>query len=56
MDKRTTAFYIFQDLAFMPITIATLVVGDLMNRRQQKEQQEKARMLTSSFLPRWAQT
>lgn len=50
-DKRTTAFYIFQDLAFMPITIAiaTLVVGDLMNRRQQKEQQEKTRMLTSSF-------
>lgn len=50
-DKRTTAFYIFQDLAFMPITIAiaTLVVGDLMSRREQKEQREKTRMLTSSF-------
>lgn len=50
-DRRTTAFYIFQDLAFMPITIAiaTLVVGDLVNRREQKEQQEKTRMLTSSF-------
>ena len=50
-DERTTAFYILQDLAFMPVTIAiaTLVVGEIMNEQEKKDRLEKTRMLTSSF-------
>ena len=35
-DPRTTFFYILQDLAFMPITIAfaTLMVGEVLNWRE----------------------
>ncbi|MEE1115035.1 MAG: hypothetical protein UHN88_08175 [Eubacterium sp.] len=50
-DVRTTEFYIMQDLAFMPFTIAiaTIVVGELIGRREKKERTAKTRMLTSSF-------
>ncbi len=50
-DPQTTAFYIFQDMAFMPFTIAiaTIVVGEVMNDRERKERLEKTQMLTSSF-------
>ena len=35
-DERTTVFYLLQDLAFMPVTIAiaTLVVGELVDERE----------------------
>ena len=50
-DESTTAFYLLQDLAFMPVTIAiaTLVVGEIINEHEKKERLEKTRMLTSSF-------
>ena len=50
-EERTTAFYILQDLAFMPVTIAiaTLAVGEIINDREKKDRLEKTRMLTSSF-------
>ncbi len=50
-DPQTTAFYILQDMAFMPFTIAiaTIVVGEIMNQREKKERMEKTKMLTSSF-------
>ncbi len=50
-DERNTAFYIFQDMAFMPVTIAvaTLVVGELLGSKEKKERLEKTKMLTSSF-------
>lgn len=50
-DVRNTAFYILQDFAFMPVTIAvaTLVVGELIAAQEKKERQEKTRMLTSTF-------
>ncbi|MDO4648885.1 MAG: hypothetical protein Q4B26_09555 [Eubacteriales bacterium] len=50
-DPRNTAFYILQDLAFMPITIAlaTIVVGEVMNQREKEEQIQKTKMLCSTF-------
>ncbi len=50
-QPETTAFYIFQDLAFMPVTIAiaTLVVGELINEREHQNRLEKSKMLTSTF-------
>ncbi len=50
-DPHNTFFYILQDMAFMPFTIAiaTIVVGEVMNSREKKERVEKTRMLTSSF-------
>lgn len=50
-DPHTTFFYLMQDLAFMPITIAvvTLMVGEVMNRNEHRQQIAKTRMLTSSF-------
>lgn len=50
-DPRNTFFYIFQDLAFMPVSIAiaTLLIGDLVDRHETKERIEKTRMLTSTF-------
>lgn len=50
-DVRNTAFYILQDFAFMPVTIAiaTLVVGELIAAQEKKERQEKTCMLTSTF-------
>ncbi len=50
-DPETTAFYIFQDFAFMPVTIAiaTLMVGEVMDAQEKKSRIEKTRMLTSTF-------
>lgn len=50
-DPGTTAFYIFQDMAFMPITIAvaTLFVGYLIDQNSRAEKIEKSRILTCSF-------
>ncbi len=50
-QPETTAFYIFQDLAFMPVTIAiaTLVVGELINEREHQNRLEKSKMLQSTF-------
>ncbi|KIR01225.1 hypothetical protein P261_00039 [Lachnospiraceae bacterium TWA4] len=50
-DPNTTAFYILQDMAFMPFTIAiaTIVVGEVMNERDKRERLHKTRMLTSTF-------
>lgn len=50
-QPETTAFYIFQDLAFLPVTIAiaTLVVGYLMEEHDRQERINRTRMLTSSF-------
>lgn len=47
----TTEFYLLQDLAFMPITIAiaTIVVGQLMDKHEKEERLEKTKMLTSIF-------
>ncbi len=50
-DPSTTFFYIFQDLAFMPFTIAiaTIVVGEVMDRREKRDRIEKTRMLASNY-------
>lgn len=50
-DLRNTEFYILQDLAFIPISIAitTVVVGNIMDSRSKKEAAEKAGMLRSVF-------
>ncbi len=50
-DAQTTAFYIFQDLAFMPVSVAltTLVLGEILDAKEKKERAESTRMLTSSF-------
>ncbi len=50
-QPETTAFYIFQDMAFMPVTIAvaTLLVGYLMDESDKAERIERSRILTSSF-------
>ncbi|MBQ0079753.1 MAG: hypothetical protein KBS66_07690 [Eubacterium sp.] len=50
-DPTTTVFYIFQDFAFLPISIAlaTLVVGYILEERDQRARMQKTRMLTSAF-------
>ncbi len=50
-DPNTTAFYIFQDFAFMPVTIAlaTIVFGAITDEKEKRERAESVRMLTSSF-------
>ncbi len=50
-DPSTTNFYILQDIAFLPISIAvaTIVVGDYLEKKDKKERQEKTQMLCSSF-------
>ncbi len=50
-DPKNTFFYIFQDFAFLPISIAiaTIIVGEFMDQREKQERIEKTRMLTSSF-------
>lgn len=50
-DPRTTVFYILQDFAFMPVTVAlvTIVLGDAMEAREKAEQREKTHLLTSTF-------
>ncbi len=50
-DPRNTLFYIFQDLAFLPISIAiaTIAVGAILDRRERKEKLQGTRMLRSTF-------
>ncbi len=50
-DPQTTFFYILQDMAFLPlsIAIATIIVGEVMSAREKKERIQKTKMLTSSF-------
>lgn len=50
-DVRNTGFYIFQDMAFIPISIAitTVVVGELLDINNKRDSRQKTRMLTSTF-------
>ena len=50
-DMRNTEFYIFQDMAFIPISIAitTVVVGELLDINNKRDSRQKTRMLTSTF-------
>lgn len=50
-DPRTTFFYILQDLAFMPLSIAmaTFLVGGLLEERDRRERRSKIRILSSAF-------
>ncbi|MDD5922790.1 MAG: hypothetical protein PUC44_06395 [Eubacteriales bacterium] len=50
-DPGTTFFYIFQDLAFIPISIAitTVVVGSIMDERSKRDSRAKTRMLMGTF-------
>ncbi len=50
-DPNTTAFYILQDVAFLPISIAvaTIVVGEYLSEKEKKDRQEKTQMLCSGF-------
>ncbi len=50
-DPTNTGFYIFQDFAFLPISIAvaTIVVGEFLDQKEKKERREKTQMLTSTF-------
>ncbi len=50
-DSQTTAFYIFQDLAFLPlsIAIATVVVGEIYSRKEKADRLERTKMITSTF-------
>lgn len=50
-DPSTTFFYIFQDLAFLPFSIAsaTLIVGAVLNEKEKNEKIASTRMLRSSF-------
>lgn len=50
-DPRTTAFYIFQDFAFLPasIAIATVAVGAILDEHDRQEALASTRMLRSQF-------
>ncbi|MDO4619497.1 MAG: hypothetical protein Q4B09_02645 [Lachnospiraceae bacterium] len=50
-DPNTTEFYILQDIAFLPISIAvaTVVIGQYVDSREKQERREKTQMLTSTF-------
>lgn len=50
-DPRTTEFYIFQDFAFLPISIAvaTLAVNALMAEREKRDKIAHTSMLRSQF-------
>lgn len=50
-DPRTTAFYIFQDFAFLPasIAIATVAVGAILDEHDRREALASTRMLRSQF-------
>lgn len=50
-DLHTTAFYIFQDLAFVPISIAITVVavGAIMDEHEKRDTARKTAMLKSTF-------
>ncbi len=50
-DTHDTSFYIFQDLGFLPVSIAvtTFIVGALLDRQNKQERIEASRILTVSF-------
>lgn len=50
-DPSTTFFYIFQDMAFLPfsVAVATLIVGTVLNEKEKNERIASTRMLRSSF-------
>lgn len=50
-DPHDTFFYIFQDMAFLPISIAiaTIAVGAILDRRERREKLQGTRMLRSTF-------
>lgn len=50
-DSHNTFFYFFQDMAFLPVTIAitTVVIGAVLDRRSKKDRIESSRILTSAF-------
>ncbi len=50
-DPQTTAFYLFQDMAFIPISVAltTVVLGGVLEEREKRQRAESTRMLTSIF-------
>lgn len=50
-DPSTTFFYIFQDMAFLPfsVAIATLVIGAILAERDKKHRISATRMIRSSF-------
>lgn len=50
-DPKTTFFYLFQDLAFLPVSIAiaTVAVGAVLDEREKNERIAATRMLRSSF-------
>ena len=50
-DPKSTGFYIFQDLAFLPISVlvVTLVLERLLETRDRRQRLEKLRMLIGTF-------
>ncbi|HTY08428.1 MAG TPA: hypothetical protein VMF29_04620 [Candidatus Edwardsbacteria bacterium] len=50
-DGRNTFFYMLQDLAFVPIQVllVTLILNDLMARRERKQLLQKMNMVIGSF-------
>jgi hypothetical protein len=50
-DPRNTFFYMLQDLAFVPIQVllVTLILNDLMARRERKQLLQKMNMVIGSF-------
>jgi hypothetical protein len=50
-DPRDTFFYMLQDLAFVPIQVllVTLILNDLMARRERKQLLQKMNMVIGSF-------
>lgn len=50
-DPRNTAFYFFQDMAFLPLQVAlvTIVIGKIINTREKRERLKKTNMMLSTF-------
>lgn len=50
-DPHNTFFYLFQDMAFLPVSIAiaTIAVGAILDRREKREKLQGTRMLRSTF-------
>jgi uncharacterized membrane protein YozB (DUF420 family) len=50
-SPRDTAFYLLQDLAFLPLQVAivTIVLGKILNAREKRERLKKTNMMVSAF-------
>lgn len=50
-DPGTTFFYILQDVAFLPVSIAiaTIIVGGIIDDREREQRLERMNMLASTF-------